>query len=96
MNLYLYLLGVNAFTYFLYWQDKRAARSGGWRVAEATLLLAGFAGGTLAAFAAQQILRHKTRKTRFKLAFWAVTAVQCYLLYSMPRWLQWVLWRLAA
>lgn len=96
MNLWLYLLGINAFTAFLYWFDKRAARNRGWRVSEAVLLMVGFAGGTIAAFVAQQVFRHKTKKTRFQLAFWAVTMLQLYLLFTMPDWLRWILWKLAA
>lgn len=96
MNLWLYLLAINAFTAFLYWFDKRAARNGGWRVSEAMLLGVGFAGGTVAAFVAQRAFRHKNRKTRFQLAFWAVTAVQVYVLFTQPYWFRWVLWRIAA
>lgn len=84
MNLFLYFLLINAITYLLYWADKRAAINGTWRVSEAMLLGAGFAGGTLAAIAAQQKLRHKTRKRSFQLAFWAVTAVQLWFLFFPP------------
>ena len=80
MDLALYFLGINALTYFLYWHDKRAAMRGGWRVSEGMLLMAGFAGGTLAAFAAQRIVRHKTRKLSFQFAFWALTLVQLVVL----------------
>ena len=84
MNLWLYLLLINVVTYAIYWLDKRAARRQGERVPEVVLLALGFGGGTLAAIAAQQIIRHKNRKRSFQLAFWAVTAVQIYLLISPP------------
>ena len=84
MYLALYLVAVNALTYFLYWQDKRAARMGGWRTPEAILLFFGFIGGTIAGFAAQRIIRHKNRKRSFQFKFWALTLVQIYLLVNPP------------
>lgn len=88
MNLVLYLIAINLLTYALYWLDKRAAVRGGWRIPEATLLLAGFAGGTLAAIVAQQRLRHKTKKLKFRLQFWGLTLVQIALLLFQPAMLK--------
>ena len=85
MNPWLYLALINALTFVLYWHDKRSARvRGRARVPEATLLLAGFLGGTPAALAAQHALRHKTRKQSFQLKFWAITLVQMLLLVLQP------------
>lgn len=85
MPLEYYLLAINALTFAIYWQDKRAAKKpGAARVPEAMLLGLGFAGGTLAALAAQQILRHKTRKTSFQVKFWLITLVQLALLIVQP------------
>ena len=85
MNLILYLLAINALTFFLYWQDKRAARRGGaMRTPEYVLLLAGFMGGTPAAIFAQQRLRHKTRKASFQFKFWALTVIQIALIIVQP------------
>jgi uncharacterized membrane protein YsdA (DUF1294 family) len=85
MNLYLYLLIINALTFAMYWQDKRAAKvRGAARVPEATLLLAGFFGGTGVALVAQRLLRHKTRKQSFQFKFWAITFVQIGLLLFPP------------
>ena len=59
----------------LYGLDKRAARKQTWRVKERTLhtvdLLCGWPGG----FVAQQLFRHKRRKGRFMLVFWASVAL---------------------
>lgn len=88
MHLTIYLLAINILTYGLYWLDKREARRGGWRIPEATLLIAGLIGGTVGGFAAQRIVRHKNRKTRFQLAFWAVTVIQVYLILFPPFVLQ--------
>lgn len=86
MNLLLYLLAINALTYFLYWWDKRTARKQAWRVPEAVLLLAGFAGGSVAGFAAQRILRHKNRKTSFQVKFWVLVVAQVFIVlrYAFP------------
>lgn len=94
MNMLLYLAIINAVTFAMYWQDKRAARKrGAARVPEATLLIAGFLGGTLTAFAAQRLLRHKTSKQSFQFKFWAITAVQVGLLIFQPQALQLLLSR---
>ena len=42
--------------------DKHQAKTGGWRVAESTLIFWAVVGGANGVFAAQQILRHKTTK----------------------------------
>ena len=44
----------------------------------------GLLGGTIAAFAAQRVLRHKNRKASFQFKFWATTAVQVGLLRFQP------------
>lgn len=88
ISLPLYLLVVNALTFLLYWFDKRAARRGGWRISEYMLLMWGLAGGTLAAFAAQRVLRHKNRKKSFQFKFWLLTAVQIALLVFPPHMLR--------
>lgn len=57
---------LNVVTFCLFWWDKDAARNGGWRVSEASLLQFAFLGGSLGAVAAQHLLRHKTRKEPFR------------------------------
>jgi len=88
MDMFLYLGAINALTFLLYWHDKSAARRNARRIPEATLLLAGFLGGTPAALLAQRSLRHKNRKRSFQLKFWAITAVQLGLLLFPPPVLQ--------
>ncbi len=85
MALVLYLIFIQVFTYWLYWLDKRASIRGNRRVSEATLLAAGFAGGTPVAIFAQQQLRHKTKKLSFRLRFWGLTAVQIAILVFQPK-----------
>ncbi len=72
--------GVSVLTFFIYWQDKSAARSDRWRTPESTLhtldLLGGWPGGLLA----QRAFRHKTNKTSFQVVFWLIVTVHCVVL----------------
>jgi len=54
--------------------DKSAARHGGWRTPERTLLVLGLVGGWPGALLAQQWLRHKTSKRPFQRMFRATVA----------------------
>lgn len=60
---------------FIYAFDKSAARAGRWRVSESTLLAVGLFGGWPGAIVAQQLLRHKSSKVSFRLAFWATVVM---------------------
>ena len=78
-----YLAGVNVATFGAYLYDKAVARrdpasAGGrlWRVPESALHVMALAGGTVAAFAGQRLLRHKTLKQPFRAWFWTIAAVQ--------------------
>jgi len=72
----LYLLAINAFTFYVYWADKRYARKNMRRVSEKTLLRLALFGGSPMAFIAQRKFRHKTNKTSFRRRFFLVIAVQ--------------------
>ena len=61
-----YLLVVNVLTFVVYGIDKWKARRGRWRVPEATLLVLAAAGGSLGAWVAMQLFRHKTQKKKFR------------------------------
>lgn len=67
--------------------DKSAARKGGWRTPERTLLLLGLVGGWPGAILAQQWLRHKTAKRSFQQLFWVTVAANLagfvYLAFRM-------------
>lgn len=59
-------------TFILYAIDKSRSRRNAWRIRESHLqacaLLFGWPGG----FLAQQVLRHKNRKTSFQVVFWFI------------------------
>ena len=72
-----YLAGVNLTTLGAYLYDKSAASAAAfWRVPETVLHLLALAGGSPAALAGQQVLRHKTRKRPFQVWFWVIVAAQ--------------------
>lgn len=82
-------------TFITYALDKRAARRGGWRVAENTLhglaLLCGWPGALLA----QELLRHKSAKPAFRRLFWLTVALNVLgfvLLFTPLR--EWAMQRL--
>ncbi len=75
----LYLLLVNAVTFFVYGADKFQARRGAWRVRESTLHLLALVGGTPGALAGQLIFRHKTIDRRFRLVFTMIVVLQAIL-----------------
>ena len=70
---------LNIVTFCLFWWDKDAARNGGWRVSEASLLQFAFFGGSLGAVAAQRLLRHKTRKEPFRTQLMAILILHAVL-----------------
>ncbi|MGX4643407.1 DUF1294 domain-containing protein [Massilia sp. SYSU DXS3249] len=61
--------------FVVYAIDKSAARKGGWRTPERTLLLLGLACGWPGALLAQQWLRHKTAKRPFQQLFWCTVVL---------------------
>jgi len=74
------LPALNLVTFWLYWHDKDAARRRAWRVTENTLHALSLAGGWPAAWWAQQLLRHKSRKPAFRQTYWATVTGHVMLL----------------
>lgn len=72
----LYLLTINVATFAAFWADKRAAEQHRQRIRESSLLLLAAIGGGPGAIAAQQVLRHKTRKEPFRMMLWLIGALQ--------------------
>lgn len=68
-------LGTSVLAFFMYWQDKSAARNGRWRTKESSLLFWGLLGGWPGAFVAQRMFRHKSAKVEFQISFWGTVLV---------------------
>ena len=80
-------LALSTVCFIMYAADKSAAKSGGWRTKESTLLLTGLVGGWPGALLAQQFLRHKSVKASFRSAFWGtvVMNVIAFVVLSSPQ-----------
>ncbi|RUM25209.1 DUF1294 domain-containing protein [Rhizobium vallis] len=82
-------LALNLLAFSVYYLDKQAARRGRWRISERTLLTLALIGGSLGAVAAQQLLRHKTRKEPFRSILVAILILHGALaavLAFAPQW----------
>lgn len=66
--------------FLVYARDKTAAQRGQWRTRERSLHLLGLAGGWPGALLAQRMLRHKSSKKSFRVAFWGTVFVNCGVL----------------
>ncbi|MDX1505145.1 MAG: DUF1294 domain-containing protein [Spongiibacter sp.] len=64
--------------YLAYAKDKASAKSGDWRVSENTLHIISVFCGWPGAIIAQEKLRHKTKKTSFRIAFWITVAINLF------------------
>lgn len=67
----------SAITFWVYLRDKWAAKSARWRTRESTLHFLALIGGWPGAWLAQRVLRHKSRKSTFRAAFWFTVAIHC-------------------
>ena len=70
-------LVLSLITFFAYAIDKSAAQSGGWRTSEGTLQILGLVGGWPGGLIAQQTLRHKSKKSAFRVVLWATVVLNC-------------------
>jgi uncharacterized membrane protein YsdA (DUF1294 family)/cold shock CspA family protein len=70
---------VSLAAFMMYAFDKSAAVAGRWRTPESTLHALALFGGWPGALLAQQLLRHKTAKAEFIVAFWATVGVNIAL-----------------
>ena len=79
----LVILELTAFA--LFWVDKAAARNGGGRVRERTLLLSALFGG-IGAWLGLILLRHKTRKEGFRSYLRGISALHLILVSVVVYW----------
>ncbi len=73
--------GASVLAFLAYAFDKSAARSDRWRTPESILHLFGLAGGWPGALLAQRVLRHKSKKLSFQIAFWTTVVLNCAALW---------------
>lgn len=80
MRLFIYYLFViNFLTFVIYGFDKYQAKKKKRRISENTLHVFALLGGSLAAFIAQRVYRHKTVKRPFIFLYWAIVIIQILL-----------------
>ena len=77
MAVLLLYLAASLVAFSAYALDKSAARKDRWRTKESTLHFLALAGGWPGALAAQRLLRHKSKKLSFQIAFWATVILNC-------------------
>jgi uncharacterized membrane protein YsdA (DUF1294 family) len=66
---------MSAVAFAMYGVDKRRAMRGDWRIPEGTLHGIELFGGWPGAWIAQRVFRHKGRKTRYLVVFWAIGGI---------------------
>jgi uncharacterized membrane protein YsdA (DUF1294 family)/cold shock CspA family protein len=64
-------------TFLAYAIDKSAAKRRAWRTPENTLLLLGLVGGWPGSLIAREVLRHKSKKSSFRVQLWVTVLMNC-------------------
>ena len=78
--LIIYITVVSVTAFLMYGMDKWNARKGLWRIPEKTLLGIAAVGGSVGAYAAMQMFRHKTKKPKFYIGVPLIFAIQIGIL----------------
>ena len=74
----LYILFINIFSFTLMLIDKKMAIKKKWRISEQTLLSVSFIGGSLGAYLAMILFRHKTKHFKFKYGLPLMIIFHCF------------------
>ncbi|MBV0934514.1 DUF1294 domain-containing protein [Marinobacterium sp. A346] len=74
------MAAMSVWTFAVYAWDKEAARNDRRRTPEATLHMLAVLGGWPGAWCAQQLLRHKSVKAAFRVAFWWTVGIHLAVL----------------
>lgn len=69
MNLIVYLISINIIAFLMCIFDKIKAIKGWYRISENTLLLVSLFGGCFGMLLGMNLVRHKTKKLKFKLVY---------------------------
>ena len=80
------LIAINFIAFAAFGLDKAKAERGQYRIAESTLLLFAFLGGTLGAYAGRSVFRHKTRKQPFNSELFGVAVIQMLAIGGAIGW----------
>ena len=80
------LTAINFIAFAAFGLDKAKAQRGQYRIAESTLLLFAFLGGTLGAYAGRRVFRHKTRKQPFNSHLFQIAVLQMLALGGLIGW----------
>ena len=79
-------IAINFIAFAAFGLDKARAQRGQYRIAESTLLLFAFLGGTLGVYAGRSLFRHKTRKQPFNAQLFRIAALQVLALGAGIGW----------
>ena len=86
-NIVTAFIAMNFFAFAAFGIDKMKAEAGQWRVAESTLLMLAFAGGTPGAYAGRFLFRHKTRKQPFSDQLHSIAALHGFVIFGGGGWM---------
>lgn len=83
MILAIYLIIVNISAFIMYAVDKQKSKKGSWRISEKTLLGVAFIGGSIGAWYAMYLFRHKTKHWQFVVGVPAILLLQLLAAYLL-------------
>lgn len=66
-------------SFILFFIDKRRSETKGWRIKEYHLHVVELLGGWPGALLGQKFIRHKTKKTSYKIVLWLIILVHVFL-----------------
>lgn len=80
-------------SFILFFIDKKRSTSDGWRIKEYYLHLVELLGGWPGALLGQKFIRHKTKKTSYKIVLWLIILVHAtlwgYFIYGLSTKFWW-------
>lgn len=77
----IYALIITIYTFIAFWLDKRYSVKGSWRLPEKYLLGLCLIGGSVGAYIAMKLFRHKTKHLKFTIGVPLIFLIQCVLTY---------------